>query len=113
MELIQYKGPFASGRRITIPAQTGYTYVHIGIQVPKTQPITIPQTRLTNNNKTTIKTGEYRSMRSDARILINGETYQLNAADVLEFDGLSEIDWEIQFLDNFPAETIIDIVRRT
>ena len=113
MKLMQYKGPFASGRRITIPAQTGYTYVHIGIQVPKTQPITVPQTRLTNNNKTTIETGEYRSMRPDARILINGETYQLNVADILEFDGLSEIDWEIQFLDSFPAETIIDIVRRT
>ena len=113
MELHQYKGPFASGSRIVVPAQTGYTYVHIGIQVPKTQPIAVPETKLTNNNKTTVETGNYRSIKGNARLSINGQTYQLNAADVLEFDGLSEIRWEIQFLDKFPAETIVDIVRRT
>lgn len=112
MELIQYRGPFASGQRIVIPAQMGYTYVHIGIQNPKTQPITIPQTRVVNN-KTIVETGKYRPSYDNARLSINGQTYQLNAADVLEFDGLSELEWEIQFLDNFPATAVIDIVRRT
>lgn len=113
MKLQQYKGPFASGDRIRIPAQTGYNYVHIGIQVPKRQPITVPVTRLSNDNKTTTETGSYRPSYPNVCLSINGQTYQINSSDVLEFDGLSEIEWDIQFLTNFPAETIIDIVRRT
>lgn len=115
MELAQYKGPFRSGSRITIPAQTGYTWVHIGIQLPKSQPIAIPRTQVSEDRQTTIFTGEYReatSQERDVKLLINNETYKINSCDVLEFDGLSEIEWNIQFLDNLPAETIIDIVRR-
>ena len=112
MELKQYKGPFAAGSTITVPAQTGYTWVHIGIQIPKIQPMTIPQTKLSNNNKTTTKTGSYRPSYSNVKISINDTSYQLNANGILEFDGLSEIEWNIRFLSNLPAEAIIDIVRR-
>ena len=112
MKVVQYHGPFSAGDRIIIPAEMGTTWVHIGIQVPKNQPITIPQTRLTNNNKTTVKTGSYRESRENPIISINGKTFQMNESDILEFDGLSEIEWTIQFLKSLPAETIIDIVRR-
>lgn len=112
MELVQYKGPFAAGSRLTVPAQFGYTYVHIGIELPKSQPIGVPETILSNNNKTTTSTGRYRAVRSTAKLEINGTEYQINANDILEFDDLAEVEWNIRFLSNLPAETIIDIVWR-
>lgn len=112
MDLVQYKGPFQSGQRITIAPEMGVTWVHIGIQVPKTQPLTVPQTRLTNNNKTTVETGLYRPSYERPVVLINNKTYQINEHGILEFDGLAEIEWTIEFLANLPAETIIDIIRR-
>lgn len=112
MVVTQYKGPFKSGSRINVEAQHGYTWVHIGIQIPKSQPIGIPETELSNDDKTTTETGNYRESHSILKLLINGHTYQINANGILEFDGLSEVDWTIQFLDSLPADTIIDIVRR-
>lgn len=113
MDLVQYKGPFLRNQVITVPAVTGYSYVHIGIQVPKRQPIGVPVTKVSKDGKTTTETGEWRSFKEDPIVQINGEQYQLNECDILEFDGLSEIDWTIQFLKTLPAESIIDIVRRS
>lgn len=113
MDLIQYKGPFTIGQTIEVPAVAGYTYVHIGIQVPKRQPISVPVTEVSEDGKKTIWTGDWRKMYGDPIVQINGKDYQLNACDVLEFDGLSEIDWTIRFLHSLPAESIIDIVRKT
>lgn len=110
MELIQYKGPFSTSDRIIIEPQIGESYVHIGIQVPKIQPITIPETKVSND--TIIKTGKYRPATEDVKISINNKTYQLSDTGILEFDGLSETGWDIRFLTNLPAEAIIDIVRR-
>lgn len=118
MDLTQFKGPFYSNQVITIPAEPGYTYVHIGIQVPKRQPIAVPVTTVSRDGKTTTPTGEWRNMagKMDPIIQINdgnNQQFVLNECDVLEFDGLSEIAWTIRFLKTLPAESIIDIVRRT
>lgn len=113
MDLVQYNGPFYSGQVIEVPAVTGYEYVHIGIQVPKRQPIAVPITRVSSDGKTTFDTGEWRPSYEDPIVQINDKQYQLNECDVLEFDGLSEIAWTIRFLTNLPSESIIDIVRRT
>lgn len=111
MELKQYRGPFSYGDRITVPAQIGYTWVHIGIEIPKRQPITVPETQVIDE-KNIIETGQYRPSYENTAILINDQTYQINANDILEFDGLSEIEWKISFLGYLPPETIIDIVWR-
>ena len=123
MDLIQYKGPFYRNQVIEVPAEPGYTYVHIGIQVPKRQPIGVPVTRVSEDGKTTTETGEWRpfnhgsatspSYGQEPIVQINGEQYQLSQADILEFDGLSEVSWTIRFLKTLPAESIIDIVRKT
>lgn len=112
MELIQYKGPFRNGSYLTVPAAMGYSYVHIGIQIPKPRLSSVPETVVSNNNKTTTFTGNYRAIYGRPQVEINDITYQINENGILEFDGLSEIDWRIYFLDDLPAETIIDIVRR-
>lgn len=114
MDLIQYKGPFLRSQVITVPADPDYKYVHIGIQVPKTQPIAIPVTEVSENGKeTTIIENEWRPFREDPIVQINGMDYQLNSNDILEFDGISEVTWRIVFKKNLPAESIIDIVRKT
>ena len=106
MKLLQYTGPFIKDQRIVVPAQAGYTYVHIGIEMPNTQPFIIP----TGNTEEPFY--EYVSDRV-RRLSINGKDYIMNPSDILEFDGLSEIEWVIQFKTGFPKETIVDIVRKT
>lgn len=115
MDLAQIKGPFYRNQRVTIPSEAGYKYVHIGIQIPKRQPIAVPATRVSNNGKVTTLTGEWRnqypSNMPNISLTINDILYQVNANDILEFDGLSEVTWTIQFNQAMPAETIIDVVR--
>lgn len=112
MDLVQYKGPFKSGSRITIEPEVGKRYVHIGIQVPKIQSYAIPVTTVSADRKTTtIIPDSWRETRPSIKITINGQPFEYSPSGILEFDGLSETEWNIQFLDDAPAETIIDIVR--
>lgn len=92
MKLVQYKGPFAAGDTITVPAQQNYKYVHIGIQIPDRQPIAYIKDNIV-----------------PVDIEINGTMYRVNETGILEFDELAEIAWQITFLQNVPMETIIDI----
>lgn len=112
MKLVQYKGPFYQGSTITIPPQINYTYVHIGIQTPKVQPMTIPITKISNDGKKMIKTSEYRAVEplKLTKIKINNKDYIINENSILEFDDLAEIEWVIRFEHSFPPETIIDVV---
>lgn len=91
MELIQFTGPFRAGQHISVPAQSGRSYIHIGIQVPKRQPI------------------RYWNKALEPEFQINGQLYKINENGILEFDGLAEIAWEIEVKKNLPAEAIIDI----
>lgn len=111
VELIQYKGPFQSGYKITVPAQIGTIYTHIGIQVIKPKPSFVPASEVLEDGKITTLTGEYRAIEPREEIAINGIKYHLNQNGILEFDGLGEIEWNIQFLTSFPPETIVDIIR--
>lgn len=93
MELIQYTGPFAAGQTITIPAQLNYSYVHIGIQIPKRQPIAL----VTNK-------------ALDPDITLNGQGYRVNETGILEFDETGETSIEIKIERDLPWESIIDIM---
>lgn len=91
MKLIQYTGPFSAGQHISIPAQINYTYVHIGIEIPYQEPIV---------NITSPMTPD---------IEVNSKTYKINNKGILEFDGLAEIAWEIEFLKDAPMESTLEI----
>ena len=88
-------GPFSAGQSISIPAQTTYEYIHIGIQIPKRQPI------------------QHWTKTIQPDITINGISYKVNENGILEFDGLAELAWVIRFEKDLPMTTIVDIIYRT
>lgn len=94
MQLIQYIGPFAAGKTFSLPAQMGYRYTHIGLQVPYRQPISL-----------------INSAALPIDISINGVQYRVNDKDILEFDGMRETSLEIEIEDDLPWGSIIDIAR--
>lgn len=94
MQLIQYVGPFEAGERFTLPAQMGYRYTHIGLQIPYRQPIS-----LINSSPLPID------------VSINGVEYRVNDKDILEFDDMRETSLEIEIEDDLPWGSIIDIAR--
>jgi len=92
LKLIQYTGPFSAGQTITIPAQIDYSYVHIGIQIPKRQPIAlITETALPID------------------ITFNGVGYRVNETGILEFDETTETTIDIKIERDLPWESTIDI----
>lgn len=93
MKLVQYIGPFQSGEQLTIPTQTGYSYVQIGIQIPFRQPVSL------------ITDGPL-----SIDMEINGVGYRINDSCILEFDELNEISIDITFMRDLPWETIIDVM---
>lgn len=92
MKLIQYTGPFSAGEVIKAPAETDRIYTHIGIQIPNRESMI----NLVNS-----------AIPLD--IVINEVQYRINDTGILEFDEMSEISCTIQFLQDMPMETIIDI----
>lgn len=93
MKLIQYTGPYSAGEYITIPALNDYQYVHIGVQIPKSQHI-----------------GYITDKAVSTSISINGTSYYINGNDVLEFDDIGQSQVLIKFEKAFPANGIIDVV---
>lgn len=117
-KLLQYTGPFAANSTISIPAEYGTTYTHLGINYIKPKPSFYPVINMYNDEESNahniyFSTDEYRPLRRDNDIRINQKNYILNQNGVLEFDALGETSWEIQFLHSFPAETIVDIIIET
>lgn len=92
MKLIQYTGPFSAGQTITIPAQIDYTYVHIGIQVPKRQPIHL-----------------ITDVALPIDLTFNDVGYRINDTGILEFDETTESEINIKIERDLPWESIIDI----
>lgn len=113
MKTIQLKGPFKEGQRIRIDPQYGYTYVHIGIQIPHNWPIAQWEKGYYPDREESfeeqISYGE-KSSPLDTKISVNGVYYHINQTGILEFDGLAETDWTITCLTALPPEAIIDIV---
>ena len=91
--LLQYRGPFAEGQTISVPPRVDCEYIRIGIQIIKREPMYF---NYENNVKPDIN--------------INGIDYVVPLTEMLVFDGLAELEWNIRFLKDLPAETIIDIV---
>lgn len=96
MRLLQYTGPFKKGQRIVIPPRMDYEYVQIGIQLYKREPMyyTFEQ-------------------KVEPDLKVNGISYQVPFTEILEFDGLAEISWTIEFLKDMPPESIIDFTYTT
>lgn len=80
MKVLQFRGPFTRGQTLTVDAQIDYSYVHIGFQIPKRQPI----------NKVEKYSLPYSSPLHPVDIQINGEAYRITNG-ILEFDNLAEI----------------------
>lgn len=92
MKLIQYTGPFSAGQTITIPAQIDYSYIHIGFQIPKRQPIELID-----------------SVALPIDFTLNDVGYRVNNTGILEFDETAESAIEIRIERDLPWESIIDI----
>lgn len=91
-KLLQFRGPFMQGQKISVPARLGYEYVHIGIQIIRREPMYFN-----------------REQNVAPDISINGIKYVVPFTETLQFDGLAELKWNIEFLKEMPPETIIDI----
>ena len=97
MRLEQKKGPFSKGSSFQVGKVLTNEYVHIGIQIPKVQPI-----EFINNE----------SVTPDIKIQSNNreESFRINKKGILEFDGKLGNSLTITFLKDFPMETVIDLV---
>lgn len=93
MEVKQFKGPFYTGGTITSEARYDYEIVHMGIQIPRRQPIS-----------------SYTKYAYPPDLEINGMGFAVNENGILEFDGMAEVEFTVKFLKNLPPETLIDIV---
>ena len=99
MKVLQFSGPFVSGQTITIPASIDHTYVHIGLQIPNRQPI----------GKVEKYSLPYSSQLHPTDVEINGKAYRI-INNILEFDNLAQVSWEINILQDLPMGSVIDIV---
>lgn len=119
MLLEQKKGPFSAGSSFRVGGTDGRGYVHIGIQIPKSQPIagevycdTIVAGHKHNNLLGTPLDILGKMPPADIRISTSGGTndYKVNATGILEFDTQVGNSIKITILRDLPAETIIDLV---
>jgi len=90
----QVRGPKSEGDTFEIKSETSITYVHIGIQVPDRWPIAYW-------DKTSALSTE---------LSVNGVSYHICDTGILEFDGLSETSFSVEFERDVPWGTIIDFV---
>jgi hypothetical protein len=132
MRLIQKKGPFSKGSSFKVGGASLNEFVHVGIQIPKTQPMspvmddTIP---FVGRFKYDMKSPNYSddqiqdqydqskclisdAIEPDVSIMTTTGTSDLyvNKAGVIEFDTNVGATVTIKFLKDLPAETIVDLV---
>ena len=100
MKLVQYSGPFNANETITIPAEYGTTYVHIGVQVPYRYPIAHTDERLSADLEIGSSSADYKSFR-------------INDRGILEFEDITNASMHVKFLKNLPMESIVDIAYTT
>ena len=121
MILEQKKGPFSKGSSFRVGGTDGRGYVHIGIQIPKSQPIaglahcdSIKDGHIHNPNAGNPITLIDGVVPADVSIETSegAKEYKINAAGLLEFDANVGNSVKIIFLRDLPAECIVDIVYR-
>lgn len=119
MELEQKKGPFSAGSSFRVGGTDGRGYVHIGVQIPKSQPIAGLGycNSIKNGHIHSSYLGEPIDISKGASIPdIRIETssgikdYKINATGILEFDAEVGNSVKITILRDLPAESIIDLV---
>ena len=113
MKLEQIKGPFSVKSNHTFNAGAGNSYVHIGIQIPKRQPIAYSEYRALNEGKEDIilvpQIPDY-----DITITTNESefSYKVNETGILELDGNFGSKLKFTFEKSMPPETIVDVIYR-
>lgn len=128
-KIIQREGPFSANQSIEFNKITGWKYVHLGIQYPDALPLHLDlQTKpgLDNIEKITnmfdekekpkfYQTGvnDYNVTNADFIIRRGTDTtpiarLKINAKNILEFDDLSEGNFEIVCMRDMPPETLIE-----
>ena len=96
--LLQYRGPFKEGQRISVPPHMDQKYVQIGIQTMEREPMHFTKEMCTSEK------------RQGPSISINDVQYVVPFTEMLIFYELAELELDIRFLTDLPAETIIDII---
>lgn len=129
IKVMQYIGPFSEGETIEIRSVVGYSYVHIGLQIPCRQPIARQIGKNAKTKEETKKGTTYLTALEDCReegwtsyekldgkgipsadLEINGVQYRVSSNDILEFTDITVSSWSITFLKDLPWGTIIDIM---
>lgn len=111
MKLEQIKGPFSIKSSHTFKAGAGNSYVHIGIQIPKRQPIAYSEYRALNEGKNDNilfpQIPDY-----DVTITTNESefSYKVNEIGILELDGNFGSKLKFTFEKSMPPETIVDVI---
>lgn len=96
MIVVQKKGPFKNGQAIEAGKIDGMYISHFGIQLPRKRAIDF----------------EYDTYQPDLSISNGGSSVEIsvNAAGVLEVDGIHESHLTIKFKRDVPADTLLDFV---
>lgn len=115
MKAEQIKGPFSAGVTKTFGAVDGRTYKHLGIQIPKRQPITYSSYRALSEGKAASPVPAHsESLSSLLDITIEtintSYSYKISEKNCLEFDSDLGNEVKITFLRDMPPETIIDLI---
>jgi hypothetical protein len=121
MKVEQIKGPFSAGAYKMFGGTDGRIYTHIGIQVPKRQPLGYTTFRAIDEGLSSDSIPELvepivPSKYCDVTIIFGSESdskssydYKISEKGILEFDGSFTNGITVKFLRALPPETIIDI----
>lgn len=107
MRLRQYRGPFAKGDSVSTIGTYDGEWVHIGIQVPKRQPIANSNRHVNDDDddKAFVRSGA-----ATPDIEINDQRFYVNEFGIIEFTGIAGASYTITFLKDMPVGTIIDLL---
>lgn len=128
MKIQQFTGPFEKGQKLTLNLENESSadslYLHIGFQIPFSKHV---GSILFEEEHTHNKNGHYKerdyipeldpdftvksySKRANG-MLINGfeQSFRITDRNILEFDGIADKNWIIEFHKKLPRESIIDI----
>jgi hypothetical protein len=115
MKVEQIKGPFSANATKTFGATDNRTYKHLGIQIPKRQPIAYNSYRALSEGKASSPVPKHSETLSglldvDIETTNSAYSYKINEKNCLEFDGNLGNEVKITFLRDMPPETIIDLI---
>lgn len=119
MRLVQKKGPFSAGASFRAGGTSSNEFVHVGIQLPRCQPLSTNMYNNYNNKNysTSTESVSYstvykQSISPDVKITLGTSVmnFYINETGILEFDGSVGTAVTVTFLKDMPAETVVDLV---